>query len=57
MALLLTTLSAGLPPAAALDRVADTLIGVVIGIIVAALTITRGDLGALVGSRLRNSPE
>lgn len=51
MALLLTTLSAGLPPAAALDRVADTLIGVVIGIIVAALTITRGDLGALVGSR------
>ncbi|MFW0795741.1 FUSC family protein [Gordonia sp. CPCC 205515] len=51
MALLLTALSAGLTPAAAVDRIADTLIGVVIGIVVAALTITRGDLRALTSVR------
>lgn len=44
MALLLTALSANLSPTAALDRVADTLIGVVIGIVVAAFTITRREL-------------
>ncbi|MGC4962570.1 FUSC family protein [Gordonia sp. DT218] len=47
MALLLTGLSADLPPSAALDRVTDTLIGVVIGIVVAALTITAPDVGRL----------
>lgn len=43
MALLLTALGAGLSPAAAIDRVADTLIGIVVGIVIAALTITPHD--------------
>ncbi|WP_132992957.1 FUSC family protein [Gordonia zhaorongruii] len=50
MALLLTALGAGLSPAAAVDRIADTLIGIVVGIIVAALTISATD--HLPGSRL-----
>lgn len=40
MALLLTALGAGLTPAVALDRVVDTLIGIAVGIVVAALTIS-----------------
>ncbi|MXP22745.1 FUSC family protein [Gordonia sp. HNM0687] len=40
MAMLLIAVSAGLSPQAAVDRVADTLIGVVVGIVVAALTIS-----------------
>jgi len=43
MALLLTALGAGLTPAAAVDRVADTLIGIVVGIVVAALTLSATD--------------
>ncbi|MEE2030591.1 FUSC family protein [Rhodococcus chondri] len=43
MALLLTGLGAKLGPDIAISRVADTLIGVVIGVIVAALTIAHGD--------------
>ncbi|MAU81214.1 MAG: FUSC family protein [Gordonia sp.] len=43
MALLLIAVSAGLSPQAAIDRVADTLIGVVLGIVVAAMTISVGD--------------
>ncbi|MYR06530.1 FUSC family protein [Gordonia sp. SID5947] len=39
MALILTALSAGLNPSA-VDRVTDTLIGVVVGIVIAALTVT-----------------
>ncbi|MFT4044469.1 MAG: FUSC family protein [Gordonia sp. (in: high G+C Gram-positive bacteria)] len=44
MALLLTGLGTGLPPAAALDRVLDTLLGIVVAIAVAALTIRRGEV-------------
>lgn len=40
MAMLLIAVSAGLGPQAAIDRVADTLIGVVIGIVVAALSVS-----------------
>lgn len=43
MALLLTGLAGHLSPAVALDRVADTVVGTVIGIAVAALTIEIGD--------------
>ncbi|MDL9937999.1 FUSC family protein [Gordonia sp. ABSL1-1] len=43
MALLLTAMSAGLTPAAAIDRVLDTLIGVAVGIVVGALTIAADD--------------
>nr|WP_245819818.1 FUSC family protein [Rhodococcus yunnanensis] len=43
MALLLTGLAGHLDPAVALSRVADTLIGVVIGIVVAAVTIEAAD--------------
>ena len=43
MALLLTALGAGLTSDVALDRVADTALGVVFGIIVGALTIARHD--------------
>ncbi|AZG45308.1 hypothetical protein D7316_01904 [Gordonia insulae] len=46
MALMMTALGAGLTPAAAIDRVADTLIGVVAGIVIAAVTITGGELRA-----------
>lgn len=45
MALLLTALGAGLSPSAAMDRVGDTLIGVVVGIVVAVITISRHELG------------
>ncbi|MGW5521162.1 FUSC family protein [Gordonia sp. NPDC003950] len=44
MALLLTGLGAGLSPQMALDRVGDTVIGIVLGIVVAAITITPADL-------------
>lgn len=43
MALMLTGLGTGLGPDVALSRVGDTLIGVVVGVIVAALTLQRGD--------------
>lgn len=43
MALILTGLAGDLSPAIALDRVGDTLVGVLIGIAVAALTIEIGD--------------
>ncbi|WP_440713376.1 FUSC family protein [Gordonia sp. FQ] len=43
MALLLTALGAGLDPTVALDRIADTLIGIVVGIVVAALTVSATD--------------
>lgn len=41
MALLLTALGAGLSPEVAFDRVADTALGVVCGVVIAALTIAR----------------
>ncbi|WHU48085.1 FUSC family protein [Gordonia sp. L191] len=44
MALLLTGLGAGLSPEMAVDRVLDTGIGIVVGIVVAALAITSRDL-------------
>ncbi|OKH73009.1 hypothetical protein EB74_22450 [Mycobacterium sp. SWH-M5] len=40
MALLLTGLGSSLTPAVALDRVLDTAVGIVIGIVIAALTIS-----------------
>lgn len=43
MALLMTGLASHLSPAVAVSRIGDTLIGVVIGIVVAALTIDRAD--------------
>lgn len=43
MALILTGLGAHITPDIALSRVVDTLIGVVIGVIVAAITISRSD--------------
>lgn len=43
MALLLTGLGVGLAPAVALDRIADTAIGIVVGIAVAAVTITAAE--------------
>ncbi|MDJ0392534.1 FUSC family protein [Rhodococcus sp. G-MC3] len=43
MALLLTGLAGHLDPAVALSRIGDTLIGVVIGIVIAAVTIEIGD--------------
>jgi len=43
MALLLTSLGAGLSPAVAVDRVLDTAVGIVVGIIVAAVTISGAD--------------
>lgn len=43
MALALTGLGAGLSPGAALDRVADTAIGIVIGIAVTAIVVIPGD--------------
>jgi hypothetical protein len=43
MALLLTGIGAGLTPTAAVDRVLDTLVGVVVGIAVGALTISGAD--------------
>jgi hypothetical protein len=43
MALLLTGLGAGLAPSAALDRMLDTAVGVVTGIVVAAVTISGAD--------------
>ncbi len=43
MALLLTGLGAGLAPAVALDRVLDTGVGIVTGIVIAALTISGAD--------------
>lgn len=43
MALLLTALGAGLTPDVALDRVVDTALGVIFGIVVGALTIARHD--------------
>lgn len=49
MALLLTALSAGLTPEAAIDRVADTLIGIVVGIVIAAVTITGTERRAVSG--------
>lgn len=51
MALLLTGLGAGLSPAIALDRIADTAIGIVVGIVIAALTISRVDHRDLHGAR------
>ncbi|MFA5707449.1 FUSC family protein [Mycolicibacterium sp.] len=47
MALLLTSLGAGLAPAAAIDRVLDTAVGIVVGIVVAAVTITGVDAEAV----------
>lgn len=43
MALLLTGLSTGLEPAVALDRVLDTAVGIVTGIVIAAITISGAD--------------
>lgn len=43
MALLLTGLASHLSPSVALSRIGDTLIGVLVGIVVAALTIDLGD--------------
>jgi hypothetical protein len=43
MALLLTGLGAGLSPGVALDRVLDTGVGIVTGIVIAALTISGAD--------------
>lgn len=43
MALLMTALGAGLSSGVALTRVFDTFVGVVIGIVIAAVTITRDD--------------
>ena len=43
MALMLTGLGSSIGPDAAAGRVGDTLIGVVVGVIVAALTLQRGD--------------
>jgi uncharacterized membrane protein YccC len=44
MALLLTGLGAALSPQMALDRVGDTVIGIVLGIVVAAVTIRPADV-------------
>ena len=44
MALLLTALGASMAPGAAVDRVLDTLVGIVVGIVIAALTISGHDL-------------
>lgn len=43
MELLLTGLGAGLAPSVALDRVLDTAVGIVTGIVIAAVTITGAD--------------
>jgi len=43
MALLLTGIGEELGPEVALGRIADTLVGVVVGVVVAAMTIHRGD--------------
>jgi uncharacterized membrane protein YccC len=43
MALLLTGLGAGLSPQIALDRIADTAIGIIVGIVIAALTISSAE--------------
>lgn len=43
MALLLTGLGAGLSPEIALDRIADTGIGIVVGIVIAAVTISSAE--------------
>lgn len=43
MALLLTSMTVDLDAAAALDRVGDTLIGILVGIAVVAITLTRHD--------------
>lgn len=43
MALLLTGLGAGLAPGVALDRVLDTGVGIVTGIVIAAVTISRAE--------------
>lgn len=51
MALLLTGLQAGLAPAVAVDRVLDTAVGIVTGIVIAAVTISGSDAG-----RLRTTP-
>jgi hypothetical protein len=48
MALLLTGLGVGLAPTVALDRVLDTGIGIVVGIVIAALTISGADAKHLV---------
>ncbi|WNG85310.1 FUSC family protein [Mycobacterium sp. ITM-2016-00317] len=47
MALLLTGLQAGLAPAVAVDRVLDTAVGIVTGIVIAAVTISGADAGRL----------
>jgi uncharacterized membrane protein YccC len=44
MALLLTALGAGLTPHVAIDRVLDTAAGVVVAVVVAALTIARHEV-------------
>lgn len=49
MALLMTGLGAGLTPYAAVDRIFDTAVGVMIGIAIAALTISGVDVGRLRG--------
>lgn len=43
MALIMTGLGTNLGPDAAVSRVADTLVGVVIGTVVAAVSISRSD--------------
>lgn len=43
MALLLTGLGAGLSPHIALDRIADTAIGIVVGVVIAAVTISSAE--------------
>jgi hypothetical protein len=58
MALLLTGLCAGLTPGAAVDRVLDTGVGIVVGIVIAALTISGADarnLASGLSSRRRES--
>ncbi|MCV7224550.1 FUSC family protein [Mycolicibacterium komossense] len=47
MALLMTSLGSGLSPAVAVDRVLDTGIGIVTGLIIAALTISGADVERL----------
>ncbi|MET0699116.1 MAG: FUSC family protein [Mycobacterium sp.] len=50
MALLMTGLGAGLAPAVALDRVLDTGIGILTGLVIAALTISGADAEQLLHS-------
>lgn len=51
MALLLTGLGAGLAPSVALDRVLDTAVGIVTGIVIAAVTISGADVDGLSRAR------